>query len=322
MTTETGPALEAPQGIDRIDPALRAVAASLDVFEFSAPTLATERARLNEASTVRAAAANADNVSIDTTFITGPTGAPLGVRTYRGSTQPTSPVVLYAHGGSFVTGNLDTDHAHCVELARSVGCVVMSIDYRLAPENRYPAALEDVHAVFEYTVEHAAELDVDVTRIAVMGRDAGACLMAWLAQRVFDADGPRILAQILHQPMIDPGMTASRLEFQRAPGFSGRAVVQAWAHYLGDAEISNHTTPAHRSNLEGLPAAFISCSEIDPCRDEAIDYGVRLLHAYVHTEMHVIAATFHGFDSAAPDWIVSRENRALHAQSLRRALFH
>lgn len=322
MTSEIGPALEASLDIDRIDPALRAIAASLDVFEFSSHTLAAERERANEAGTARAAAADTNGVSVETTFITGPTGAPLGVRTYRGSSKPRSPVVLYAHGGSFVTGNLDTDHAHCVELARSVGCVVMSIDYRLAPENRYPAALEDVHAVFEYTVTHATDLGVDVTRIAVMGRDAGACLMAWLAQRVFDADGPRILAQILHQPMIDPGMTASRLEFQRAPGVSGRAVDQAWAHYLGGAEISSHTTPAHRINLEGLPAAFISCSEIDPCRDEAIDYGVRLLHAYVHTEMHVVAATFHGFDSAAPDWIVSRENRALHAQSLRRTLFH
>ena len=171
-------------------------------------------------------------------------------------------------------------------------------------------------------IEHAQDLDVDGTRVAIMGRDAGACMMAWLAQRVFDAGGPRILAQILHQPMIDPGMTSSRLEFQRTPGISGRAVDRAWAHFLGDAEITRHTIPAHRMNLEGLPAAFISCAEIDPCRDEAIDYGVRLLHAYVHTEMHVVAATFNGFDSAAPDWIVSRQNRALHAQSLRRTLFH
>jgi len=69
--------------------------------------------------------------------------------------------------------------------------------------------------------------------------------------------------------------------------------------------------------LEGLPPTFISCSEIDPCRDEAIDYANRLLHAYVHTELHVIAATFNGFDSVLPDWIVSQENRALHGQTLR-----
>jgi acetyl esterase/lipase len=71
--------------------------------------------------------------------------------------------------------------------------------------------------------------------------------------------------------------------------------------------------------LEGLPPAFISCAEIDPCRDEAIDYANRLLHAYVHTELHVVAATFHGFDSVVPDWVVSQESTALHAQTLRRS---
>jgi acetyl esterase len=76
--------------------------------------------------------------------------------------------------------------------------------------------------------------------------------------------------------------------------------------------------PAHRANLEGLPPTFISCSEIDPCRDEGIDYANRLMHAYVHTELHVVAATFHSFDSVVPDWVVSQENRALHARVLRR----
>lgn len=322
MDVETGPTLEDLQCINRIDPVIRGVVADLDVLELSSETLAAERERVNQTAAARAAATDVEGVAIETRFITGPAGNQLGVRIYRGINRRAAPVVLYAHGGCFVTGNLDTDHAHCVELARAVGCVVLSVDYRLAPENRCPAALEDVHAAFNHTIEHADALDVDATRIAVMGRDAGASLMARLAQRVFDAEGPRILAQILHQPMIDPSMTPSRLEFQQAAGLNGRAVDRAWSHYLGDAAISGNTVPAYRPNLEGLPAAFISCSEIDPCRDEAIDYGVRLLHAYVHTEMHVVAATFHGFDSAAPDWTVSRENRALHAQSLRRALFH
>lgn len=322
MDVETKPTLEALQCIDRIDPAVRAVVAGLDVLELSSETLAADRERVNRVSAARAAAADVEGVAIETRFITGPTGDQLGVRIYRGTTRSAPPVVLYAHGGYFVTGNLDTDHAQCTELARSVGCVVVSVDYRLAPESRCPTALDDVQKAFEYMVEHADDLDVDRTRIAVMGRDAGAALMARLVQRVFDVEGPRILAQILHQPMIDPDMTPSRLEFQRTPGLNGQAVDRAWAHYLGDAAISDKAVPAHRPNLEGLPAAFISCSEIDPCRDEAVDYGVRLLHAYVHTELHVVAATFHGFDSAAPDWTVSRENRALHAQSLRRTLFH
>ncbi|MBO0884723.1 MAG: alpha/beta hydrolase fold domain-containing protein, partial [Mycobacterium sp.] len=147
---------------------------------------------------------------------------------------------------------------------------------------------------------------------------AGAALVAALAQRTFDDEGPSIRVQILHQPMLDSDATPSRREFQRTPGLNGPAVSRAWAHYLGHSAATAQHVPAHRANLEGLPPAFISCAEIDPCRDEAIDYANRLLHAYVHTELHVIAATFHGFDSAVPDWVVSRESSALHAQVLRR----
>jgi len=163
-----------------------------------------------------------------------------------------------------------------------------------------------------------ADLDADPSRIAVMGRDAGAALVAGLAQRMFDEEGPPILVQILHQPMLDSDTMPSRREFQRTPGLNGPAVSRAWSHYLGHATATGQHVPAHRANLEGLPPTFISCSEIDPCRDEAIDYANRLLHAYVHTELHVIAATFNGFDSLVPDWVVSQENRALHAQTLRR----
>ncbi|MDD4866394.1 MAG: alpha/beta hydrolase fold domain-containing protein, partial [Mycobacterium sp.] len=167
-------------------------------------------------------------------------------------------------------------------------------------------------------VGNCRELDADASRIAVMGRDAGAGLVAGLAQRMFDQEGPEILIQILHQPMLDSDATPSRREFQRTPGLNGPAVSRAWGHYLGHANANGRHVPANRANLEGLPPTFISCSEIDPCRDEALRYANRLLHAFVHTELHVIAATFHGFDSALPDWGVSRENRALHANALRR----
>ena len=186
------------------------------------------------------------------------------------------------------------------------------------PKTPCPAALDDVEAALRYVVENNAELNVDAGRVVVMGRDAGAALVACLAQRMFDNEGPPILMQILHQPMLDSDATPSRREFQRTPGLNGQAVSRAWGHYLGHATASGHHVPAHRANLEGLPPTFVSCAEIDPCRDEAIDYANRLLHAYVHTELHVVAATFNGFDSVVPDWVVSEENRALHAQSLRR----
>jgi acetyl esterase/lipase len=312
--------LTRPQGLNRIDPVLREAAIELGVVEFRSETLPAERAHVNRLAAERAAAVNADGVAIESRSVAGPGGQQLNLRFYRGPSDGTSgsPLVLYAHGGGFVTGNLDTDHAQCVELARDAGCLVVSVDYRLAPENPCPAALDDVEAGFYYAIRNCAELKVDVSHIAVMGRDAGAALVAGLTQRMFDDEGPQILVQILHQPMLDSDATQSRREFQRTPGLNGPAVSRAWGHYLGHATANGQHVPAHRANLEGLPPTFVSCSEIDPCRDEAIDYANRLLHAYVHTELHVIAATFNGFDALVPDWVVSQENRALHAQTLHR----
>jgi acetyl esterase len=320
MTTETDRAAAArPRGIGRIDPALRDAAAGLDVNEFQADSLPAERERADRIAADRAAAVDTGNVEIEDRAIPGPAGQLLGLRLYRGPARTAAPLVVYAHGGGFVTGNLDTDHAHCVQLARDASCLVVSVDYRLAPEHPCPAALDDVEAAFRYVVGNSAQLDADGNRVVVMGRDAGAALVAALAQRTFDLEGPTILAQVLHQPMLDSDATPSRREFQRSPGLNGPAVSRAWGHYLGHGAATAHHVPAHRANLEGLPPAFISCAEIDPCRDEAIDYANRLLHAYVHTELHVVAATFHGFDSAVPDWVVSQESTALHAQTLRRS---
>jgi acetyl esterase/lipase len=311
--------LTRPQGLRRIDPALRDTAAGLGVVEFLVETLPAERERANRTAAERAAAVDTTGVAVELRTIAGPDGQQLQLRLYQGQTQSATPLVVYAHGGGFVTGNLDTDHAHCVELAREAGCLVVSVDYRLAPEYPCPAALDDVEAGFRYAIQNCADLNADGSRVGVMGRDAGAAVVAGLAQRMFDEEGPPILVQILHQPMLDSDTTPSRREFQRTPGLNGPAVSRAWGHYLGHASANGQRVPAHRANLEGLPPTFISCSEIDPCRDEAIDYANRLLHAYVHTELHVVAATFNGFDSVVPDWIVAQENRALHAQTLRRA---
>ncbi|CAM3028625.1 alpha/beta hydrolase [Mycobacterium intermedium] len=311
--------LTRPQGLSRIDPALREAAAELEIVEFSLETLPAEREHANRVAAERAAKVDTTGVAVDDRSITGAGGQQVNLRLYRGDTGSGLPVLIYAHGGAFVTGNLDTDHPQCVELARAAGCLVVSVDYRLAPENPCPAAIDDLEAGLRYVVEHSAELDVDAGRLAVMGRDAGGALVASLAQRMFDDEGPRILLQILHQPMLDSDATPSRREFQRTPGLNGQAVSRAWGHYLGHATPSGQHVPGHRANLEGLPPTFISCAAIDPCRDEAISYANRLLHAYVHTELHVFAATFNGFDSVVPSWVVSQENWALHARSLRRA---
>jgi len=183
--------LTRPQGLNRIDPVLRETALELGVVEFRAETLPAEREHANLRAAQRAAVVDTDGVAVESRSIAGPDGQQLGLRLYRGLAESPVPVAVYAHGGAFVTGNLDTDHAQCVELARAAGCLMVSVDYRLAPENPCPAALDDVEAALRYAVENCAELDADAGRVAVMGRDAGAALVAGLTQRMFDQEGPQ-----------------------------------------------------------------------------------------------------------------------------------
>src|SRR3984885_2552506 len=159
MTTETDRAetdragVARPRGIGRIDPALRDAAAGLDVNEFQAESLPAERARADRIAADRAAAVDTGNVAIEDRAIPGPAGQQLGLRLYRGPVTTAAPLVVYAHGGGFVTGNLDTDHAHCVQLARDAGCLVVSVDYRLGPQHPPPPALYEVGAGFCYAGE-------------------------------------------------------------------------------------------------------------------------------------------------------------------------
>lgn len=219
--------------------------------------------------------------------------------------------MIYCHAGAFVLGNLDTDHRQCVELARRGHCTVISVDYRLAPEHPYPAALEDATTVLTWA---AANAD-DAARLAVAGSSAGGALAACLAQRFAD----RLVFQLLHQPVLDDRITGSKAEFVDTPAFDGPACELMWRHYLGSVEPSADSVPARRGRLQGLPAAFVSCSDIDPLRDEALDYARRLLSDGVATELHVVAGTCHGFDSLIPDWEVAEHLFALQGRALRRA---
>lgn len=228
----------------RLAPSARAEPAGHDVLEFDAATLPADRDRLNTISAQHAGAVDGTGIDIASHQITDTRGTNLGIRIYRGPATSAIPIVVFAHGGGFVTGTLDTDHSFCVELARSVDCVVVSVDYRLAPEHACPAALDDVHSAFDYAVAHAGPLDADPNRIAVVGRDAGAALVAGLAHRVFDAEGPQIRLQLLHEPMLDPDPTRSRRELARISCLSGRAMDRGWEHYRRGTAASHHSAPA------------------------------------------------------------------------------
>jgi acetyl esterase len=296
---------------ERLDPVLRAVATTRTDLSSVGPV----RAGLDERRRAGVTDIDATGVSINDEVVSG-----VRVRIYRVAPPP-SPVAVYCHAGAFVLGNLDTDHRQCVELARRGQCAVVSVDYRLAPENPYPAAVDDAAAVLNWVSANADELGVDVSRIAVAGSSAGGAVAACLAQRSADGSLPAVMFQMLHQPVLDDRVTGSKTEFEATPAFDGPAAELMWRHYLGSTAPSAGSVPARRDQLQDLPTAFITCSDIDPLRDEALDYALRLLRAGIATELHVFAGTCHGFDSLLPDWEVAGQLFALQGRALRRAFY-
>ena len=311
-----------PVGLDgwvRLDPALRAVATTRT--DFSPAAVQVMREPFDQRR--REAAENTDpqGVHIVDDNVAAGSGN-VAVRIYRGGQANPAPVVVYCHAGGFALGNLDTDHRQCVELARRGDCTIVSIDYRLAPEHPYPAALDDAIAVLRWVAANATELGVDAARLAVAGSSAGATLAACLAHGAADGSLPAVVFQLLHQPVLDDRDTASKAEFCTSPAFDSEAADLMWRYYLGQVAGSVAAVPARRDRLAGLPPALITCAEIDPFRDEAVDYALQLLRAGVSTELHVFPRTCHGFDSLLPDWPPSERLFALQGQALRAALAH
>jgi acetyl esterase/lipase len=301
-------------GWERLDPALRAVATTRTNFSLSAIKLMREP--FNDRRREAAERTDAQGLQIaDHTAHAEAASVP--VRVYRGGHAEPAPVVVFCHAGGFALGNLDTDHRQCVELARRGGCTVVSVDYRLSPERPYPAPLDDAVTALRWVAANATELGIDAARIAVAGSSAGAALAAGLAHGAADGALPPIVFQLLHQPVLDDRATASKTEFAASPAFDGGGAELMWRHYLA-SDGSATSVPARRERLGGLPTALITCAEIDPFRDEAIEYAHRLLRAGVSTELHVFARTCHGFDSLLPDWSASQRLFELQGDALRR----
>jgi acetyl esterase len=297
---------------DRLDPALRHLASARS--DLSPSVLGVVRDSLNQRRAETAHGVNTVGVDIENREVRS-----IPVRIYRGGPEP-APAVIYCHSGAFVLGNLDTDHRQCVEFTRRGRCTVISVDYRLAPEDPFPAALDDAVEVLDWAADNGAELGIDTSRLAVAGSSAGAALAALLAQRAADESAPPVVFQLLHQPVLDDRLTPSKAEFDATPGFDGPAVEQMWRHYLAGEPVPADAVPARTGELAGVASTLITCSELDPLRDEAVDYALRLMWAGVSTELHVYRGTCHGFDSLLPAWETSQQLFELQGAALRRAL--
>ncbi len=259
-----------------------------------------------------------DTAGMDVEDRTAPGDVDVPVRVYR--PRRAHGAIVWLHGGGFVMGDLDTEHPWAARVAEASGAVVVSVGYRVAPEHRFPAALDDAFAALAWTAEHAADLGVEPGSIAVGGHSAGGGLAAALALRARDEQGPPIRFQLLNQPVLDDRQeTWSARHFTHTPWLTRDKVATMWRHYLGSATATPYAAPARAADLSGLPPAHIATAEFDPLRDEAIGYGVRLLQAGVPVELHQWPGTFHGSQAIVSADVSQRQIAELGA-ALRRAL--
>jgi acetyl esterase/lipase len=310
-----------------IDPELAAFVEAMPVIDLDDPVAA--RAGFEELLVaLRRDLPEADGLAIDDRLVPGWEGDPaVPVRVYRPPAPADGtplPAILQIHGGGFIVGSVEAEHAGSVLLAAGVGAVVVSVEYRLAPEHPYPAALHDCYAALSYLHTESAALGVDPARVALMGASAGGGLAAATALLARDLGGPPVCFQLLQIPELDDRLdTPSMLAFEDSPVWNRPLAVQSWRAYLGPLsgsdDIPAHAAPARAFDLAGLPPAYLSTAENDPLRDEGITYAQRLLQAGVSVELHQFPGTFHG-SALVTSAAVSRRAQSEVASVLRRAL--
>ncbi len=215
--------------------------------------------------------------------IPGPAGE-IPIRVYTPGPGDSLPVLVWLHGGGWVLGNLDSEDATCRRLANAAGCVVVSVDYRLAPEAKFPAAAEDCYAATDWVASNASAIGGDSTRIAVGGDSAGGNLAAVVALMARDRGGPSLVYHLLVCPVIERDFeTASYEECGNLYRPSRDLMVWFWDHYLrNEADAENpYAAPIKAPDLSNLPPALVITVELDPLRDEGDAYAKRLAAAGV-----------------------------------------
>lgn len=254
--------------------------------------------------------------------ISGPSGS-IPVRIYTPEGSGPFPALVYFHGGGWVLGSIETHDPICRELAQSVGCVVISVDYRLAPEHPFPMPLEDCYAAVSWVARHATEIQCDAQRIAVGGDSAGGNLAAAVALTARDRGGPPLAFQLLIYPVTDYAFdTDSYQENGYGYFLTKDMMIWFWQHYLSNKDhgLCPQASPLRAERVSGLPPALVVTAEFDPLRDEGAAYAELLQAAGVPVVYRCYAGMIHGFLGLTSMLDTAAQAMAETAAALRSAL--
>lgn len=251
-----------------------------------------------------------EGIRIDRITMIGSAGRRISARIYRAPGATTDACIVYVHGGGMIMGTLDGYDRRCAAYAASTGVPLIAVDYRLAPEHPYPAAVDDVVDAVRWVASHAEEFGIDAERIAIAGDSAGGGIAAGVALRLRDEGGPGLACQLLVYPMLDdrtppPERPSRMLTWTADDNATG------WACLLGDAvggpDVPAYAAPARAMDLSGLPPTFIEGCTLDLFMAEDEHFAARLQEAGVPVEWRVRKGVPHGYDVLAPgSWVAKR----------------
>lgn len=262
----------------------------------------------------------AEVAKVEDRTIPGP-GGPIPVRIYTPAAAGPLPLLVFFHGGGWVIGNLDSHDVLARDLANGGSCVVVSVDYRLAPEHTAPAPVVDGYDALQWLTRESAALGIAPGAVGVCGLSAGGGIAAAVTLMARDRGGlGRPAFQMLLSPALDDRMHWPSCRFEDVPLWNRADTEAMWERYLGsDPEAAlPYGAPGRAKDLHDLPPAYVTTGELDPMRDAAIDYATRLLHAGVSVELHVFPGAPHGWDMFCPKAGLTKRALAERVEVVRR----
>ena len=237
------------------------------------------------------------------------------------------PVIYYIHGGGLIIGNKLINIQGTFEWIKELDAVVVTVEYRLAPEHPYPAAIDDCYAGLLWVAANSRDLGINLERLILAGNSAGGGLAAALALLVRDKGGPKILAQCLIYPMLDDRMeTVSSKQFMNEGTWMGVNNIKAWDWYIpgirGKKDVPIYAAPSRATDLTGLPQTWLDVGGAELFRDEDTEYAMKLAEFGVPVEFHIWPGSWHGSDMMAPDSLLSKTTNATRLAWFKRILAH